>query len=123
MHPSLSGVLCNSWKVEYLQQHICAVKGSTVTIPCLIYHPANLRAKSVTWGHLGSRHIKGRIVFSTDFKEVNPRFQYIGDKRHNCSLKIHHVMHNDAGKYSILPNSRASRWPINVGLSLKVVGK
>ncbi|KAG7242860.1 hypothetical protein INR49_018115 [Caranx melampygus] len=48
---SLAGVLCNSWKVEYLQQRICAVKGSTVAIPCLFYYPANLRVKSVKWGY------------------------------------------------------------------------
>ncbi|XP_023265812.1 B-cell receptor CD22-like [Seriola lalandi dorsalis] len=109
------------WKVEYQQQCICAVKGSSVVIPCSFYHPANLRVKRVTWGHVKSRHLKGRIVFSSNFKKVTTRFQYIGDNHHDCSLKIHQVKHNDAGKYSIRFNSRISRWPGNVGPSLKVV--
>uniref|UniRef100_A0A3B4YYX8 Ig-like domain-containing protein n=1 Tax=Seriola lalandi dorsalis TaxID=1841481 RepID=A0A3B4YYX8_SERLL len=116
-------LFCNSWKVEYQQQCICAVKGSSVVIPCSFYHPANLRVKRVTWGHVKSRHLKGRIVFSSNFKKVTTRFQYIGDNHHDCSLKIHQVKHNDAGKYSIRFNSRISRWPGNVGPSLKVVGK
>uniref|UniRef100_A0A3B4UEM8 Ig-like domain-containing protein n=1 Tax=Seriola dumerili TaxID=41447 RepID=A0A3B4UEM8_SERDU len=116
-------LFCNSWKVEYQQQCICAVKGSSVVIPCSFYHPANLRVKRVTWGHVKFRHLKGHIVFSSNFKKVTTRFQYIGDKHHDCSLKIHQVKHNDAGKYSIRFNSRISRWPGNVGPSLKVVGK
>ncbi len=122
-NPSLSGVLSNTWKVEYHQQHVCAVKGSSVVILCSFYHPGNLSAKRVMWGHIKPRRFKGRFIFDSDSRKVTTRFHYIGDKQHNCSLKIHQVEHNDAGKYIVRLNNKNNRRPGNVRPTLKVVGE
>lgn len=122
-NPSLSGVLCSAWKVEYHQQRVCAVKGSSVVILCSFYHPDNLSARKVMWGHVKPHRLKGRFISDSDVRKVTTRFQYIGDKRHNCSLKIHQVERNDAGKYTVRLNNKISRRPGNVSPTLKVVGK
>lgn len=119
-----SGVLCNTWKVEYQQENICAVNGSSVVIPCLFEHPDNQRVKRVLWGHVKSYRIKGRFTSVGNLRN-NTKFQYVGDRHRNCSLKIHQVDHDDAGKYTVrfFTNNKQSRWPGNVSPTLKVVGR
>ncbi|XP_020503995.2 sialic acid-binding Ig-like lectin 14 isoform X1 [Labrus bergylta] len=111
----LTGVICNWWKVEYQQQHMCAVEGSSVVIPCSFSSPGSQRVKRVMWGQEKSQSF---------ISESNSRkFQYIGDTRSNCSLKIHQVERNDAGKYSvrIITNKGKGIRPTNGILTLKVV--
>uniref|UniRef100_A0A3Q3GKW2 Ig-like domain-containing protein n=1 Tax=Labrus bergylta TaxID=56723 RepID=A0A3Q3GKW2_9LABR len=92
-HLFTCSVICNWWKVEYQQQHMCAVEGSSVVIPCSFSSPGSQRVKRVMWGQEKSQSF---------ISESNSRkFQYIGDTRSNCSLKIHQVERNDAGKYSV----------------------
>ncbi|XP_050930102.1 B-cell receptor CD22 isoform X1 [Lates calcarifer] len=116
----LADALCNTWRVEYQQQHICAVKGSSVVMPCSFYHPDNVRVKNIVWGHVKSKPLKGCWISSSNWRKGTTRFRYIGDKHHNCSLKIHQVKSNDSGNYIIRFNDKISRQPGN-GLSLKVV--
>ncbi|XP_036945964.1 carcinoembryonic antigen-related cell adhesion molecule 6-like [Acanthopagrus latus] len=97
----LAGVICKTWEVEYQRLQICAVKGSSVVIPCSLYHPDNLTVKRVIWGHVTSHGSKGYFVSGSNFKKATKKFQYIGDKQHNCSLKIHQVESKDAGKYTV----------------------
>ncbi|XP_040918970.1 B-cell receptor CD22-like isoform X2 [Toxotes jaculatrix] len=117
----LAGDFCKTWKAEYQQKHICAVKGSSIVIQCLFYHPGNLLAESVMWGHIKPGHLKGRLVYSSSLRKATTRFQYIGDKHRNCSLKIHQVKHHDAGKYIIRFDNKISRWSGDVGSSIRVV--
>lgn len=125
MNLSLSDVLCNMWKVEYQQQHICAVKGSSVVIPCSFYFPGQRIIKRVIWGHVRYDIFKGPFIFDSKSRNNSSRFQYIGDKHHNCSLTIHHVEHNDIGKYAFryTTNSKYGKWTGISGSILKVVGK
>uniref|UniRef100_A0A671YRE6 Ig-like domain-containing protein n=1 Tax=Sparus aurata TaxID=8175 RepID=A0A671YRE6_SPAAU len=95
------GVICKMWKVEYQRLQICAVKGSSVVIPCSLYHPDNLTVKRVMWGHVKSHGSKSYFISGSNFKKATRRFQYIGDEQHNCSLKIHQVESRDAGKYIV----------------------
>ncbi|XP_044038555.1 basement membrane-specific heparan sulfate proteoglycan core protein-like [Siniperca chuatsi] len=117
----LAGALCSQWKVEYQQQRICAVKGSSVVIPCLFYYPDNLSVKKVMWGHNRYNSFKGPFLFESDV--ISTRFQYIGDKQHNCSLKIHQVEHNDTGTHTFrfITNSKKGQWTGKRGSTLKVV--
>lgn len=122
INPFISGALFSKWDVEYQQQHICAVKGSSVVIPCSFYHPENMRVNRVMWGHVKTNHFKGRFI-SDSLRKITKRFQYIGDKHHNCSLKIHQVEHDDTGKFTVrfINNKKGRRH--NVSPTLKVVGK
>ncbi len=123
--PFFSGVFCSSWKVDYQQQCICAVKGSSVVIPCSFHYPEHLRVKAVMWTHVKSHHFKGHFILAKKLREVNPRLQYIGDKHHNCSLKIHQVEQYDTGIYAFrfVTNDRNGKFTGGVGSTLKVVGK
>ncbi|XP_069004677.1 B-cell receptor CD22-like [Embiotoca jacksoni] len=119
---TLAAALCQAWKVEYQQRLICAVKGSSVVIGCSFDHPDKKRAERVLWGHIKPHEIKPRVISYSNVGNVSGRFQYIGDKRHNCSLKIHQVEHNLSGKYvvRINPNTKAILFP-RVVLTLQVV--
>ncbi|XP_054476924.1 myeloid cell surface antigen CD33-like [Anoplopoma fimbria] len=87
---------------------VCAVKGSTVTIPCTFTHP-----KSVSEG---GREVSVQIirviwcqnheicqgftpsVYDSDLKynhTNNPRYRYLGDKKGDCSLQITDVQKRD----------------------------
>lgn len=124
MNPYFSGVPCNTWKVEYQRKNICAVKGSSIVILCSFDHPDHLTVKRVLWVHVKSYHTKGRLSDS-NLKKGTTRFQYVGGKRHNCSLKIHQVDHSDAGKYTVrfLTYNKRGRLPGGGSPTLKVIGK
>ncbi|KAK9535117.1 hypothetical protein VZT92_007518 [Zoarces viviparus] len=121
----LAGVLCNTWRVDYHQRRVCAVSGSYVVIPCSFYYPDDHSGERFMWGDVKSHRSKGRIpyIYDSDSKNVTTRFQYIGDGKHNCSLKIHHVEHQDAGKYKFrfITNFKGGKWTGKVGSQLKVV--
>ncbi|KAI9514818.1 hypothetical protein NQZ68_031008 [Dissostichus eleginoides] len=118
----LAGVFCNTCKVIYQQQPICAVKGSSVIIPCSFYCPEPLRVKEFRWVHAKS-HLKGTLIYGSNFKTAPKRFHFILDNRQNCSLKIHPVEQNDAGKYMFrfTTNPTELKWTRQVGSTLKVV--
>lgn len=119
------GVICKMWKVEYQRLQICAVKGSSVVIPCSLYHPDNLTVKRVMWGHVKSHGSKSYFISGSNFKKATRRFQYIGDEQHNCSLKIHQVESRDAGKYIVRLSEKNMKY-MGSGIvrpTLKVAGK
>ncbi|XP_034567711.1 sialic acid-binding Ig-like lectin 14 [Notolabrus celidotus] len=99
----LAGVPCKTTstflplKVEYQQQQICAVKGSSVVFPCSFNYTGPEGVKNIMWGHGKSK----RFVSEINSREVTSRFKYIGDRHHNCSLQIDQVEQNDSGKYSV----------------------
>lgn len=124
----VSGVVCNEWKVEYAQQNICALKGSSVVIPCSFYYPNNLKVQSVKWGHERIHIYMGPFIYDSESNNTSSRYQYIGDKHHNCSFKIQQVEHNDTGQHAFrfTTNSKlglVEEWTGNVGSRLKVVGE
>lgn len=95
----VSGV-CQDYGVEYPQANICAVENSTAFIPCTFFYPGALKVVSVMWGHESSSFYFGPFLFDSNNATSNSRFQYHGDKEHNCSLTIHQVKHKDSGKYA-----------------------
>ncbi|XP_078126013.1 B-cell receptor CD22-like isoform X2 [Sander vitreus] len=119
----LTSALCSQWKVNYHPQCICAVKDSSVVIPCSFYYPDNLIVQSVQWGHEKYNIFVGPFIFDSKLNKTSLRFQYIGDTNHNCSLKIHQVEHNDTGKYTFrfTTNSKEGKWTGKEGSTLKVV--
>lgn len=120
----VSGAVCSWWKVNYHQTHICAVKGSSVVILCSFYYPDKQVVQSVMWGHERNNMYDGPFIFHSNLN-TSSRFQYIGDKQDNCSLKINTVEHNDTGKhiFRFIINSEEGKWTGRAGSTLKVVGK
>ncbi|KAM8845454.1 sialic acid-binding Ig-like lectin 14 isoform 2-T2 [Spinachia spinachia] len=118
----LSGGYC-TWRVVNPRQHISVANGSYVVIPCSFDYPKNLMVKEVMWYQFKSGSVKRSLVYNSSSEYVPTRFQYIGNKKHNCSLKIDQVDHNDAGKYifRFTTNSKEGKWTGKPGSFLKVV--
>ncbi|XP_072225673.1 B-cell receptor CD22-like [Leuresthes tenuis] len=119
----LEGVLCSAWNVEYRQQHICAVRGSSAIIPCSFTYPDKEFVESVKWGHERHDIFNGPFLYdsSSDHDKRSQRFQYIGDKKHNCSLKIHQVEHNDTGRFVFRFITTGDKFSGRSGSTLKIV--
>lgn len=120
----VSGV-CSYYGVVYPQANICAVKNSTVFIPCTFFFPATLKVVRVMWGHERDHLFDGPFLFDSDYTPSNSRFQYHGDRERNCSLTIDHVRHNDSGKYAFrfLTDYPTGKYTGVSGSTLTVVGK
>ncbi|XP_053299255.1 B-cell receptor CD22 [Pleuronectes platessa] len=117
----LSGVLCNEWKVEY-QPNVCAVKGSSVVIPCSFDYPGGI-VQQVMWGHESKDIFDGPFIFDSASNNQPSVYQYIGDQSHNCSLKINPGKHNITGKYTFrfITKSPTGKWTGQEGSILKIV--
>uniref|UniRef100_A0A8D3B4C6 Ig-like domain-containing protein n=1 Tax=Scophthalmus maximus TaxID=52904 RepID=A0A8D3B4C6_SCOMX len=121
MNTFVSGVLCGKWNVDY-QPLICAVKGSSVVIPCSFQYPPAKKIKFVMWDH-ENYDMLGPFVYDSRSADTSSKYQYIGDKHHNCSLRVNQVEHKDAGTYRFRfeSNSRAGKWTGQGGSILKIV--
>ncbi|XP_027140720.1 B-cell receptor CD22 isoform X3 [Larimichthys crocea] len=117
----LSGALCREMKVKYQLGPICAVKGSSVVIPCSYDYPKEHKVKEVLWGHEKYNIYDGPFLFNSTMKNTTSRFQYIGDKEHNCSFLIHQVENNDKGKYAFRFITDQDKCTGIYGSTLKVV--
>uniref|UniRef100_A0A3B4EQ28 B-cell receptor CD22 n=1 Tax=Pundamilia nyererei TaxID=303518 RepID=A0A3B4EQ28_9CICH len=114
-------VLCSKWKVDYQQPHMCVVKGSSVVILCSFSYPDNHIVQEVMWGH--KNIFAGPFIYHSGSNNSSSRFQYVGNKRNNCSLQIHQVEHSDEGKYAFrfITNSTNGQWTGKSGSTLKIV--
>lgn len=119
----VSGV-CTEYRVEYPQAIICAVKNSSVLIPCSFFFPSTLVVHRVMWGHERNNIFEGPFLFDSD-NFLDPKFQYHGDKKSNCSLIIHQISRNDSGKYTFrfVTNDPKGKFTGVDGSMLKVAGK
>ncbi|XP_032444572.1 B-cell receptor CD22-like isoform X1 [Xiphophorus hellerii] len=89
-------VFSNKCFVDYPQQTICAVRGSSVVFFCIFNNIEKQEVKKFMWAYVKSSKVRLILNYPGN---VSERFEYAGDKEHNCSLKIHKVKHYDAGKY------------------------
>ncbi|XP_008301556.1 B-cell receptor CD22-like [Stegastes partitus] len=119
----LGGIFCRTYRVRYRRQHICAVKGSSVVFRCSFFYPDGERVQTVKWGHERHSIYAGPFIYDSELNNASSRFEYIGNRHHNCSLKIHQVEHNDAGKYTFrfTTDSRGGKWTGGGGPTLKII--
>ncbi|XP_043955943.1 sialic acid-binding Ig-like lectin 12 isoform X2 [Gambusia affinis] len=96
-------VFSNKCFVDYPQQTICAVRGSPVVFFCIFNYIEKQEVKKFRWGYVKSSKVRLILNYPGN---VSERYEYTGDKEHNCSLKIHKVKHCDAGKYFFRYNNR-----------------
>ncbi|KAI5089762.1 B-cell receptor CD22-like, partial [Silurus meridionalis] len=83
--------------VNYTSNHICALKGSTVTLGCRYSNTAGYTVQSAFW----TRKLltdKEPPDLSLD-SNYSGRVRYLGNKLHNCSLRLSDVRVRDRGKY------------------------
>ncbi|XP_039887169.1 sialic acid-binding Ig-like lectin 10 [Simochromis diagramma] len=87
----------------------CAVRGSTVTLPCTFTplksfsdggREVPLKIVRVRWckNHLLC-HGTVPSVYDSNSANINPRYQYLGDKKTNCTLQIRDVQQGDNANF------------------------
>uniref|UniRef100_A0A3Q4I8W5 Ig-like domain-containing protein n=1 Tax=Neolamprologus brichardi TaxID=32507 RepID=A0A3Q4I8W5_NEOBR len=115
-------VICSKWNVDDQQPHMCVVKGSSVVTLCPFSYPDKHIVQEVMWGH-NKNIFAGPFIYHSGSNNSSLRFQYVGDKRNNCSLQIHQVEHSDEGKYAFrfITNSTNGQWTGKSGSTLKIV--
>lgn len=97
----------------------CALKGSSVVIKCEYDYPSNQRVSSVSWS-------KGQFVSLKWilFPLLNSdHFKYVGNAKHDCSLKINDVQPADIGAYFFRFTTNRNRWTSKTFVGLSVKGK
>uniref|UniRef100_A0A3B4AVV3 Ig-like domain-containing protein n=1 Tax=Periophthalmus magnuspinnatus TaxID=409849 RepID=A0A3B4AVV3_9GOBI len=99
------GVWSGNWRVTVQSQ--CALRGSTVVLQCYYDYPLWHTVKHVKW-------FKGRLQdtgssYALESLTVS-RFEYVGDKDHNCDLKIKNVQSIDEGLYFFMFETSRDRW-------------
>ncbi|XP_072570767.1 sialoadhesin-like [Paramormyrops kingsleyae] len=98
----LPGPLGSEWGVEYSRNRLCAIRRSTVVIPCSYKYPDSLRVQTVLW--CNDEYCTKSFVFhssNTDVRtEYKDRAEYLGNKEKNCTLQIKNITDKDAGVYT-----------------------
>ncbi|XP_024920588.1 B-cell receptor CD22-like isoform X2 [Cynoglossus semilaevis] len=115
----LSDVISSDWDV-HVEPVLCAVKGSSIDIPCSFTYPVGQTVKNVAWAHHEAAFVKGPFVFESTSEPTSTKFQYLGDKLHNCSLRIYKVENRDAGDYAFRFWTDRDRWTGYPGVNLNV---
>ncbi|XP_063065482.1 sialoadhesin-like, partial [Engraulis encrasicolus] len=85
------GVSNSDWKVDF-DSNKCVPQNSSVDISCSYTYPHGYTPLKSIWFENNT---------PKDFSDANriDRLTYLGDKRHNCTLRITDVRDSDAGSY------------------------
>ncbi|XP_026040597.1 myeloid cell surface antigen CD33-like isoform X1 [Astatotilapia calliptera] len=95
--------------VVYPFTSTCAVRGSTVTLPCTFtprksfsdgQREVPLKIVRVRWCK-NHAICQGSTpsVYDSNSANIDPRYQYLGDKKTNCTLQIRDVQQRDKGSF------------------------
>ncbi|XP_029629927.1 B-cell receptor CD22 isoform X1 [Salmo trutta] len=121
----LPGVLCTNWLVVY--QDVCAVRGSSVVIFCTYHYPEmvvnkNLTVEKVMWSQGRKQFFDGPfIIDSNNRTHTGTKFEYVGNKVHNCSLQIHQVEQRDSGEYAFrFETNNGGKWTGSNGAKVNI---
>nr|XP_055060044.1 B-cell receptor CD22-like [Misgurnus anguillicaudatus] len=85
----------DEWGVSYSSSSICALKGSTVIINCTYKYPTGHKINKVFWTKINSENPPD---LSKDSK-YSQRIQYLGDKHHDCTMRLTDVRQTDSHEY------------------------
>ncbi|XP_037399187.1 B-cell receptor CD22-like [Pygocentrus nattereri] len=117
----ISGVVAqDGWGVDYKDKSICALKGSTVTIRCTYTYPRGRVVLRAFWTKQWGRGSEPPDLL--DDPEYRGRVQYLGDKQHNCTLRLRNVRETDQSKYyfRFLTNQTGGKYQGAGGVDLSV---
>ncbi|XP_058866551.1 B-cell receptor CD22-like [Acipenser ruthenus] len=128
--PAVQG---GDWGVNYPPQEMCALRGSSVVIPCTYYYPESfegtvLTVVTVKWFRSSIPGITDRdtYVYHSTGINVSPEYknrtEYLGNKVKNCTVQIRDLQSNDADKYYFRfeTNEPTGKWTGATGVSLSV---
>ncbi|KAA0722672.1 B-cell receptor CD22 B-lymphocyte cell adhesion molecule [Triplophysa tibetana] len=108
----------DGWSVSYSSSHICALKDSTVTINCTYKYPTGHHITEVLWTNTIVPCIDAPDLFKES--EYRERIQYLGDKQHDCSVRLTDVRHTDKQEYYFRFITNKGKWIGAPGVTLDV---
>ncbi|XP_029115750.1 B-cell receptor CD22-like isoform X2 [Scleropages formosus] len=117
----LSGVLgVKDWKVTYEKPHICALKGSSVTIPCSYQYPRGHRVNETFW--INKRETNKDPEDLKQDQHYHDRVTYLGDKSEDCTFRIENVEERDSATYwfRLVTDQVGGKWIGEPGVTLSV---
>ncbi|XP_076745669.1 CD276 antigen-like [Maylandia zebra] len=120
--------------VNYPLTSTCAVTGSTATLPCTFTPPKSvdqrgrevpLKIVRVLWyqSHCYQLYqLTKPSVYDSDSTNKNPRYQYLGDMKTNCTLQIRDVQQRDNASFSFRMgvNHRGGHFTNGTGVTVRV---
>ncbi|KAL1281332.1 hypothetical protein QQF64_000135 [Cirrhinus molitorella] len=109
------------WGVSYSPSQICALKGSSVIMSCTYRYPSGYQIKKTFW-------TKGPVIKDVEppdlsyDTEYSQRLQDLGDKKHNCTIRLSHVTLKDQHEYyfRFKTDQENSKWLGQPGVTLTV---
>nr|XP_055071041.1 B-cell receptor CD22-like [Misgurnus anguillicaudatus] len=108
----------DGWGVNYSSSYICALKGSTVIINCTYKYPNGHQIKSVFWTNTTVKGEEPPDLFNDS--EYSQRIQYLGDKHHNCTIRLTDVRQTDSHEYYFRFITDKNRWLGSPGVTLDI---
>ncbi|KAG7231666.1 hypothetical protein INR49_010756 [Caranx melampygus] len=114
---------------------VCALRGSTVTLPCTFTpqsvrdgKPVSVKINRVVWckGHQICQGTTPSVFDSesTTNRPIDHRYSYLGDKEGNCTLQITDVQNKDQGTFYFRMEAEdgVGHWTGRRGVEVTVVG-
>ena len=91
------GILGEQYNVKYAFTDTCAPTGSVVDIRCTYTYPTQREVDNAFWFVKWEQHKEPEdLCESEDYRN---RAEYVGNKDHNCTLKIKDLRETDSQKY------------------------
>ncbi|KAI4893959.1 hypothetical protein NFI96_026951 [Prochilodus magdalenae] len=110
----------DQWGVNYFLTSICSLKGSTVNMACNYTYPSGYTVQKAFWmKRLAGPEEPPDLL---EGPEYSGRAQYVGDKQHNCTLRLSDVREKDQRKYffRFITDRAEGKWQGTEGVNLKV---
>ena len=114
---------------------VCAVKGSTVTLPCTFtpLQSVDVDGRKVLIKIVRVRWCQKHLVcqgptpsvYDSDSTSNDPRYKYLGDKKGNCTLQITDVRGEDdeTFRFRMEADDNRGHWTEQSGVEVSVTGK
>uniref|UniRef100_A0A8C9SDJ7 Junctional adhesion molecule B-like n=1 Tax=Scleropages formosus TaxID=113540 RepID=A0A8C9SDJ7_SCLFO len=108
---------------NYPKNEVCAVRGSTVVIPCTYVYPGKNHVQKM-WCHHHKNCIDTKYVCHSRDINVSPEYkgraECLGNEHQNCSLKVKNITDTDAGKYRFRFITNSNQWTGQDGVTLTI---
>ncbi|XP_051560160.1 B-cell receptor CD22-like [Myxocyprinus asiaticus] len=117
----IQGIYSQKEDVIYNLLNICALKGSSVIMPCTYTYPPGIQIKKVFWTKTDVK-VNDEYPHLSDDPEYNQRIQYLGDKQQNCTIRLNDVTQKDSHEYyfRFTTDNLKIKWIGKPGVTLKI---
>ena len=111
----------HTFDVHLSRKRICAVRGSSVVMPCNFTHLPGLKVTKVFWGI--NLEKKNNFQDIHESRQHKGRVQYFWNKDGNCTLKLSELMMSDNGEYYVIIATPNKSWRSKSEVTLFVKGR